>query len=115
MRVVKLLLVLGLSLYLLPSFSATNSAKVKIDSIESRDSGYHSIFVVGSLPADQGCILSDRAVVIETDNSSKTMLSVALTALTSGKDVVIQVSGCTPINTGYTNTAPKVTKVQIYN
>ena len=91
-----------------------NSNRVLITSIESRDTGLHGIFVDGGVPS-QGCSFSDRAILKDVDPAAKTMLSVALAAMVSGKKVVLQVGDCTPVNTGYDTTAPVLKKVQIYN
>ena len=95
--------------------AATNTGMVKITSVETRDSGYHALFISGDIPTDQNCNLTDRAIIVETDSSSKTMLSASLAALAAGKEVIVQVSGCTIIHTGYKNTAPIVSKIQIFN
>lgn len=85
--------------------AATNSAKMKVTSIESRESGLHDIRFDGVVP-DQGCELSDRAILDETLTGGKSMFSVLLAAFISEKELVIRVDGCL--------TAPKIIKVQVY-
>ncbi len=97
------------------SFADANSSSLQVASIESRDSGYHALFLSGSVP-DENCTLKDRAIILESSDGGKTMLSISLSALTANKSVVIRVSGCTVIDPSQTqHTAPRVTKVQIYN
>ncbi len=115
MKLKNIILGMLLSFVAINSIAATNTSMVKITSIESRSVGYHALFASGSIPADQNCSLTDRAIIIESDSSSKTMLSISLTALVSDKDVIIQVSGCSKIHPDYADTAPVVTKVQIFN
>ncbi|MDV5168338.1 hypothetical protein [Photobacterium rosenbergii] len=90
--------------------AAENSSPMKVKSIESRYSGAHALYGSSTIP-DQGCTLKDRGIIVETDAGSKTMISVALSALVSGKQAIVQVSGCTMISPGHgVETAPKITK-----
>jgi len=84
---------------------ATNSEKMSITSIESRESGQHDIYFNGAVP-DQGCNLADRAILDESLTGGKSMFSVLLSAFVSGKDVAIRVDGCL--------SAPKIIKVQVF-
>ncbi|MEP0177616.1 MAG: hypothetical protein ABJD02_03435 [Paraglaciecola sp.] len=85
--------------------AATNSARMKVTSIESRESGQHDIYFDGVVP-DQGCSLSDRAILDESLTGGKSMFSVLLAAFMSEKGLVIRVNGCL--------SAPKIIKVQVY-
>ena len=85
--------------------AATNSAKMKVTSIESRESGQHDIRFDGVVP-DQECSLSDRAILDESLTGGKSMFSILLAAFMSEKDLVIRVDGCL--------SAPKIIKVQVY-
>ena len=104
------------------ALAAQNSGVMRVSSIVSRDSGSHAIFFQPesyngpyAVP-DQGCALSDRAVIVEQTAGGGTMLQVILSALTNSKRVLIQVDGCTPLDPATPLvTAPKVTKVQIYS
>jgi len=98
----------------LPAFALDNSTPGKILSFESRSNGLHAIFFDQIIPP-QGCTLSDRAVIVESDLAGKTLIAVTLSALGTNKNVVIQVDGCTPITTTEDTSAPKVTKIQLYN
>ena len=94
--------------------AAENTQSMKLFSIESRESGSHALYFTGSIP-NQGCTLSDRAVIVESSPGGGTMLQVAFTALTTRQLVIARVDGCVPINPPDTTiTAPKVTKLQIY-
>lgn len=96
-------------------FALSNSAPIKVVSIETRESGYHALNVTGTIP-NEDCTLNDRAIILESSEGGKTMLSVALSALVASKNIVVQVSGCTIIDPAQTqHTAPKVTKLLIFN
>lgn len=95
---------------------AANSIQMKVTSIVSRDSGSHTIYFSGTIPT-QNCSHEDRGIIIESGSTGKSyMLTTALTALTSQKNVIIRVDGCSLINPdSSTNTAPKIVKFQIFN
>jgi len=86
---------------------ASSSGQMNITSIEARDSGLHDLYFTAAVPGE-GCQLTDRAAIDENSIGAKTMLSVALTAFTSGKKVVVEVNGCT------TN-RPKIIRLQVFN
>jgi len=91
------------------------AAPLQVMSIESRESGYHALYLSGPIQ-DENCTLTDRAIVLESSDGGKSMLSVSLTALATGKKVLLGVSGCSIIAPDQTqHTAPKVVKVHIYN
>lgn len=54
-------------------FADADSAQLVINSIESRNSGYHALFLSGTVP-NEGCSLSDRATILESDAGGKAML-----------------------------------------
>lgn len=95
--------------------AANNTAPAQILSIETRQSGLHAIFINMPVP-NEGCTLQDRAILVESDSSYKTMYATLLMAAASGYNVVLRVNGCTPIDnpnpTGYQS--PKIIKVQVY-
>jgi hypothetical protein len=105
------------------SLGAGNTFYEKISSIESRYSGYHAIFmkspvaqVTQNTLTAEGCVLSDRAILLESEPAAKAEFAMILTALALDKSVTIRVDGCTvidPLQPQYT--APKIVKVQIYS
>jgi hypothetical protein len=93
---------------------AVNTEPGHITSIESRDTGFHGIWLTSTIP-NQNCTFNDRAVVREEDVGGKTQLSILLTALVSNKKVVVGVSGCTDTGVVGAGTSPRVIKAQIYS
>jgi len=83
-----------------------NSEKVNVTSIVSRAGGHHDIYFSGAVPS-QNCGLEDRALLAEEIAGGKSMLSILLSALISGKEVIIRVDGCL-------DNRPNIAKVQIY-
>lgn len=104
---------LVVALFLSSQILAVNTAEVFVESIETRNNGLHALYLSGAIPS-QNCSLSDRAVIVESDSGSKSQLSAALTAFSTGKKVVVGVVGCVDIGTGQSLTAPKVVKIQVY-
>lgn len=103
-------------LFSAPAFAVNIDAPAFVDSLETRNTGYHGVWLSESIPS-QNCTLSDRAVVDETDLGSKTQFSTLLAALASGKKVIVGVDGCVQIGVvvdGTIRTAPRVVKVQLY-
>ena len=101
------ILIIVLLIFSSPTFaSGANSEKVNVISIESRAGGHHDIYLSGTVPS-QNCGLEDRALLAEEIAGGKSMLSVLLSALVSGKKVIIKVDGCLDIR-------PNIVKVQIY-
>lgn len=94
---------------------AVNSEVQKISTIVARDSGYHALFLANSTP-DLKCTLNDRVIILETDIGGKTLVSTALAAFTSNKNVEVRVSGCVPVvPSNPETTVPKVTKIKMLN
>ncbi len=111
----KYLLMIMLCVMTGASFAGDNTAPVNIVTIESRESGYHSLFLSGAIPA-QGCTNENRVIIVESGGGgSKMMLDVALAAFTTQTNVIVRVDGCTLLapNENMELTAPKVIKVQI--
>lgn len=108
-------LLLGASLWspFSPAFAADNSGIAQISSIESRESGYHALYLSGAIPS-QGCSLVDRAIIVETSGSGKSLLGIALSAMLSNRQVILRVDGCVGIDPSSTLTAARILKVQIY-
>jgi hypothetical protein len=104
---------ISLSFFVSNVYSAGNSLPSKITSIETRQSGYHSVYLNNAIP-NEGCGLQDRAVLVESDASSKLLYATLLAAVVAGYDVIIRVSGCVSIDTGATIQywAPKIIKIQ---
>lgn len=98
---ISLLLVSSLALS-----AATNFGKMNVTSIESRDTGYHEVYFSVAVP-EQGCVHNNRALLNEESTGGKAMLSILLSSLVSGKEVVVRVDGCF-------DNRPNITKVQIY-
>ena len=105
---------LCLALFSSNASALSNSSAMFVESVESRSSGYHALFGSGVIP-DQDCTYRDRAIIVDSDVGSQTMVSIALSALLSGKKVIVQVSGCTIVSPEHGDkTAPKMTKLHIY-
>ncbi len=102
----------GVLLFLSAPVMAVNTTPGYVNALESRDTGYHGVWLSVPIP-EQGCTNSDRAVIVESDPGSKTQTSVILAALAADKKVIVGVSGCTDVGAGGTITAPRVVKVQI--
>lgn len=77
----------------------------KISRIESRNNNVHDIYVESPIPT-QNCSYNDRGLVDVSTDGGKVMMSVALSALMAGKDVVVKVDGCL----GY---APKIVTILV--
>lgn len=92
---------------------AANTEPAFVDSIESRTTGYHGVYLSKAIPSQQ-CTLGDRAVVVENDPGGKSQLSVLLAALASGKKVIVGVSECASLGTVSGATAPKIVKVHLF-
>lgn len=104
-----------MALFFSTNLLAANTEQLQVISIESRDSGYHAIYLSGSMP-NEGCVLNDRAIILESNEGGKAMLSLSLSALAASKKVIVGVEGCTVIAPEQPQyTAPKVVKIQIYN
>lgn len=97
------------------ALAAGNSSPSNVVSIEMRDSGYHAVYISEAVPAE-GCLLQDRAIIVDETNGNKAGLATVLGALMGSRKVVVRVDGCVPIDPGQslTVTAPRVIKVQVY-
>jgi hypothetical protein len=110
----KLIITIILLGYSLCAIAAATDPSV-VRSIESREKGHHAVYLDVAIP-DESCTYTDRAIIRESSTGGKSMLQVALSALTSNKKVIVVVEGCTslfPDNPQHT--APQVIKIQIYN
>jgi hypothetical protein len=95
------------------ALAAANSAVGTITNFVPRSSGYHSLFLSVAIPS-QGCTLSDRAVIDETDPGGKALLATTMMAITGGNNVDVRVDGCVPVNPAETpDTAPKIVKIGV--
>lgn len=92
---------------------AANTVQGFVDSIETRESGFHGIYLSVNIP-DEGCSLTDRAVLVESDPGGASQLAVLLAALAADKQIVVGVTGCTGLGTSNPATAPRIVKVQVY-
>ncbi len=107
-------LILSTCLFFTAPAFAVNTVPAFVESLETRDTGYHAVYLSESVPS-QNCTLPDRAVVDENDVGSKTQFSALLAALASGKKVVVGVDGCVQIGVDSpATTAPRVVKVHLY-
>lgn len=97
------------------SAAPANTSASLVYSIETRDGGYHSVYLSSAFIPDQGCILLDRGVINEYALGGKALFSTAIAALASAKQVVLRVDGCSTVVPGSPATAPKIIKVQIFN
>ncbi|QGX41531.1 hypothetical protein [Permianibacter aggregans] len=100
----------------LPSIvhSAGNTDPLHVISFETRDDGYHAVYLDGPI-LNEGCTLNDRAIIVESSSKlgSKTLVSTVLSSAVAKNRVVLRVSGCVAISLSQTSTtAPLVTKVQ---
>ncbi len=85
---------------------AANSGKMNVTSIESRSSGNHDVFFSAAVPT-QGCSIENRALLNEQSTGGRTMLSILLSSLVSGKQVIVRVDGCL-------DSRPNIIKVKIH-
>lgn len=111
----KLLTITGIMISMFSGglFADANSSIDIIDTIESRDNGYHAIFLQGGVP-DESCDLTDRAILANSSAGGQAMLDVALAALINHRSVILRVSGCSVISPDQAHlTAPSLKKVQI--
>nr|VFK33052.1 MAG: hypothetical protein BECKMB1821G_GA0114241_11359 [Candidatus Kentron sp. MB]VFK35646.1 MAG: hypothetical protein BECKMB1821I_GA0114274_113410 [Candidatus Kentron sp. MB]VFK77483.1 MAG: hypothetical protein BECKMB1821H_GA0114242_11459 [Candidatus Kentron sp. MB] len=111
---------LTISFGLLMFFTLTNlvfagsSGITNIVSIESRESGYHAVYISGTMP-DEGCTLLDRGILIASTPGAESMFNVAMAALDKQNSVLIRVDGCTIIEPVQPeHTAPHIRKIHIY-
>ena len=111
----KLLIILAVFMGLQASlvYSAQNLDSVYVDKIETRDVGITAVYFSGQVP-HEGCVLADRAVIGHGSSGKEDMLSVATTALLTGKLVSIRVDGCTDILGSSGNTAPVIVRINLY-
>ena len=101
--------IISIFIFLAPSLafsSAANFGQTNVTSIESRSSGRHDIYFSVAVPT-QHCAIENRALLDEQATGGKSMLSVLLSALVSGKEVVVRVDGCL-------DDRPNIVKVRIY-
>lgn len=98
---------ISISLLLSPLYAnAVDSTPwTKVSMIESRSVNVHDIYVESPIPS-QNCSNNDRGLIDVSTDGGKAMMSVALAALMSGKQVVVKVDGCH----GY---APKIVTILI--
>jgi hypothetical protein len=90
------------------------SEKSYVHRVISRESGYHAVYLESGLP-DLGCTLTDRAIILNTDNGSESMLSLATMATIHSKPVRINVIGCESIDANQPSiTAPKAVTVKLF-
>lgn len=107
------------------SFAGGNTATESITSIESRYSGYHAIYMTlsgtnnigilsSAILANEGCVLADRAILLESDAAGKTEFAMLLSTYLLNKKAIIRVDGCVQIDPAQTQyTAPRIVKVQL--
>lgn len=94
--------------------ASQSSATTQISAVEGRNSGYHAVYIAAGGVPDEGCDRTDRAVIDPTSSpGAKKLLSVALTALNTGGNVVLTVDGCTPITGGTSQTSPTVVGIRL--
>ncbi len=105
------------AIVLLPTLSfATeeNTSPDTIQSIVTRDDGYHAIFLgTTQFPNSDVCTLNDRGIVIESDSASRTMVAIALAAMLNKSTATLRTDGCVITKLGTTTTAPKVIKIKV--
>ncbi|NQZ11767.1 MAG: hypothetical protein HRT35_31840 [Algicola sp.] len=59
--------------------------------------------------------MSDRAIIDESVSAGSTLISVTLAAMAMNKNVILQVDGCIKLTAGEATTAPKITKIHLFN
>lgn len=89
-----------------------NSALTSVSAVETRDSGIHAIYLNDAIP-DEGCDLTDRAIVLGTQDHGGAMLDAAMTALAYSRRVVVRVEGCSVLTPASKTTAPRVVRILI--
>lgn len=80
-------------LFSISTYAVDATPWTKVRQIESRSVDVHDIYVEATIPS-QNCTHNDRALIDVSTAGGKAMLSVALAALMSGKEVMVKVSGC---------------------
>ena len=91
---------------------AQTSPFERFRSIETRESGFHAVFLNVEVP-DEGCDLTDRAIIVATTDGGRAMFNTALMAFVNGRRAVVRVDGCISLAPGSSLTAPRAVKVQI--
>ncbi|MFC1524039.1 hypothetical protein ACFL6N_04530 [Thermodesulfobacteriota bacterium] len=96
---------------------STNSLQ-KIISIETRDTGYHSIYL-DDFYWNSTCDVNDRAIIVESDVGGKALLDNAFKAFESKYiyniiTVKLRVEGCVPFRGFGFYTAPKIVAIRIF-
>ena len=91
--------------------TGVNSDPGYITSLEIRESGVHSVHFDIALPNPGGCTWNDRAVL---DTAKRDLYGAALMADATNKLVVLQVSGCQPLDVGSQATAPELHKIRTF-
>jgi len=83
--------------------------------IETRDSGYHSIYLTGAIfPNSSSCTLDDRAIINENSSSgNRAMYAAAVAALLSGARLQVVTDGCEILATGAVVTASKIINIRM--
>ena len=99
-----------LALIPLVTSAAQNSAQGFITSIEVRESGLHNVFFSEAVP-DEGCTKDDRAIIVDEGAVYKA----ALLSFAGQVTTVLRVDGCAFLDTGSTETAPRVIKVRVFD
>ncbi len=85
----------------------------KINSISSRTNGHQALFIDAVIPR-MGCYHHDRIIIDENKIGSKTMISLALLAISSDRQVSFKLEGCGLIDPGTsTEDAPIVKRLKI--
>ncbi len=102
---VKKLMLVFFVLFSASGYASDSTPWTKVTQIESRSVDVHDIYVEAVIPS-QSCNYNDRALINVATAGGQVMLSVALAALMSGKQVMVKVDGCL----GY---APKAVTILI--
>ncbi len=96
------------------SFAAENNGYDSIGSIVTRDDGYHAVFFSSIVFTNSdGCDYADRAILLESDSVSRSMLAALLTAMMSQANVQIRTDGCEVLNSANSDSAPKIVKIKM--
>ena len=91
---------------------AEDAPQSLVRKVETRFHGIHSVYIDEAIP-DQGCDLSDRAVVNTVeDPGGLLMVEVAKDALLWNKNIIMRIDGCVPFNR-VGATAPRIIRLEI--
>ena len=86
----------------------------EIISITTRNNGFHSIFVSKPIGNNENCSHWDRLIINENEIGSKSMLSLAIFAMSSKSKISVRYDSCDNIDPRFANfKAPKISRLKV--